>query len=176
MKRYLLASVLFLIVASVLLSACTSGAGTDSANLLSPQSTQVSAAKADLVKALTSVQQAEARGASNATLSPLINQLNQALEYEQKSNLLLQQGNTDLSNTYANESIALSNQISARARVIGNEAETASDYRILSSYILAISAAIILSVLLMEYSRFRAWFERRIKSMIATNSQKYSRN
>lgn len=99
------------------------------------QTDQITLAKKDLTAAFQSVQIAEQDGASNASLAPLITELNSALAYE----MIAEHGNS----TAALQSINLSTQVSLQAQTLASQAETASRARTILDYTIAIILAVV---------------------------------
>jgi hypothetical protein len=115
---------------------------------------RLTVAKSDIDQAITSLQLAEQQGASNSDLLPLVNQLNVALELETNASLI-QQTNSSLADTWANESITISTQVSAHAVQLGNDAAAASAYRKTVSYSIALVLAVIASIAVFDLDRLR---------------------
>jgi hypothetical protein len=154
LKRYHL-PLIFLVV--TLLIACSvinaSGQGGSTGEL--------GQAKADLVRAFESVQQAEVQGATNSSLQGPVGQLNLALGYEQVAASLLQQGNITGSNAYATQSITLSNQVYSETQSLGSAAKTNAQYRAMLSYGVALALALVLSLGLIEFHNIRKLFHEK---------------
>jgi hypothetical protein len=125
------------------------------------QSNEVEAAKQDLVQALQAIQTAEQQGASNSDLLPLTVQLNTALQYEEAADVFALQGNANLAQQDAIQSINISTQVSYQAQSIGNTAQTATLYRTTLFYVLAVLLALLSAVLVLETERIRRVLRRR---------------
>jgi hypothetical protein len=125
------------------------------------QSSEVATAKQDLVQALQAIQTAEQQGVSNSDLLPLTAQLNTALQYEETADTFARQGNAPLAQQYAIQSINISTQVSYQAQSLGNTAQTATLYRTILSYVLAVLLALLSAVLVLETDRIRRLLRRR---------------
>jgi cellobiose-specific phosphotransferase system component IIC len=125
------------------------------------QSSELVAARQDLVQAFQSIQTAEQQGASNSDLLPLTAQLNIALQYEETADMFSRQGNETLSVQYAVQSIGISSQVSLKAQNLASTAQAASLYRTTLSYILAVIVALLVAVTILEAGRIRLILRRR---------------
>lgn len=105
-----------------------------------------------LLAAFQSIQAAEAKGASNESLAPLVNELNQALAYE----MIAEQGTGN--STAAIQSISLSNDVALRAQTIGNQAQAAYQQRVVLAYGIAFGLAVISAVIVLDFGRIRRFF------------------
>jgi len=125
------------------------------------QSSEVATAKQDLVQALQAIQTAEQLGASNSDLVPLTAQLNTALKYEESADMFARQGNATAAQQNAIQSINISLQVSFQAQRLGNAAQTATLYRTILFYVLAVILALLSAVLILEADRIRRLLGRR---------------
>ena len=125
------------------------------------QSSEVATAKQDLAQALQAIQTAEQQGASNSDLLPLTAQLNKALEYEESADMFARQGNATAAQQNAIQSINISTQVSYQAQSLGNAAQTATLYRTILSYVLAVLLALLSSILILETDRIRRRLRKR---------------
>jgi hypothetical protein len=126
----------------------------------SSQTDQTTQVKNSLLAAFEAVKTAEQKGASNQSLAPLINELNEALAYE----MIAEQGNS----TAALQSISLSNDVSIRAEALGDQAQSAAQDRTILAYVIAIALAFGSSVVILEAGRVRRFLGKRrlLKSRI----------
>ena len=138
------------------------------------QSAEITTARDDIVRAFQSIQTAEQQGASHAQLEPLIQQLNLALQLEQNATTLESQNNNATANAYALQSISISNNVSLEAQSVGSQAQSATQTQIIISYLIAITASIILAVVILEGGRLRKTFrnKRMMKSAIEYGEKK----
>jgi hypothetical protein len=120
---------------------------------VSAQTGQIAEVRNSLLSAFQAVQTAEQDGASNQSLAPLVNELNQALTYE----LLAENGNS----TAAFQSIALSNDASIKAQALASQAQTASQDRTILAYAIAIAVALGSSILALEVGRLQQFLRKR---------------
>jgi hypothetical protein len=125
------------------------------------QPNQITDSKQALVQAFQSLQTAEQQGASNTDLLPLISQLNTALQFQDIAIQLSGQGNTTGSDAYALLSIQLSNQVAQQAIKLGEQAQTTSVDRRILAYGIALLAAILSSIMILEVSRIERFLNRR---------------
>src|ERR1700745_148266 len=126
----------------------------------SGQIDQITQVKNSLLTAFKAVQTAEQEGASNQSLAPLINELNQALSYE----MIAEEGNS----TAALQSISLSNDVSMKAEALGSQAETASQDHAILAYLISIALAFCSAIVILEVGRVRRFLGKRrlLKSKI----------
>ena len=110
------------------------------------QSTQVDSARAALVQAFVSVQEADLEGASPAQISQLADNLNLALSYEENATRLG-------SNFYANQSLKLSNSASLEAQSVANSARAQTLFDQGSAYSLSLVAGFGSALLVLELHR-----------------------
>jgi hypothetical protein len=120
---------------------------------VSAQTNEITDARNGLLSAFQAVRTAEQNGASNQSLAPLINELNQALADE----LLAENGNS----TAAFQSITLSNDVSIRAQALASQAQTGSQDRTLLAYAIAIALALGTSVIVFEVGKLQRYLGKR---------------
>jgi hypothetical protein len=150
-KRFLIALLLISIFSTTIILA---GAMTIT-NGTSIRNDQSVTANAALVNAFASVQKAEEQGASNTSLTPLVNNLNLALQYENTAEAYQNQGNLSGADTYDNLSTSLSNEISHNAMVLGMEAQQNILDHTIFSYGIAVVAAIISTIFVMDFHKIQ---------------------
>lgn len=124
------------------------------------QADQSTTAKADIVAAFHSIQNAQQQGASNTDLLPLINQLNVAIQ-EESIATTLQSQNATRANEYSQLSINLSTTVSAQAQQLGNAAQRQSNQREALAYVLSIVVALIAATCFIEAPRAKEYLAKR---------------
>ena len=124
------------------------------------QTSQISTARSDIVKAFQAIQTAEEQGASRADLQPLIVHLNQALQLEE--NATLEQGSDPNQASYdALQSINIANNVYSQAQDIGNAAQTSTRSQTILAYATALAAAALSALALMQAHRVARFFRSR---------------
>lgn len=126
----------------------------------SAQTDAITTAKNDLITAFQSIRTAQRQGASNTDLLPLINQLNTALQYEENATTLEQQDPT-AADANAFQSINLSTNVSLQAQRLGDAAQTSSIRRIAFAYSIALGAATLAALAVVEAPRARRLIKKR---------------
>ena len=124
------------------------------------QTDQSTTAKADIVSAFHSIQNAQQQGASNTDLLPLINQLNVAIQEENIASTLQSQ-NATRANEYAQLSINLSTTVSIQAQQLGNAAQRQANQREALAYALSMVVALIAAACFIEAPRAKEYLARR---------------
>jgi hypothetical protein len=120
----------------------------------SAQTSLIAAAKKDIVNAFQAIQTAEQKGATNSDITPLISQLNLALQFEVNASALESQ-NATAANNDALQSINLSITVTFQAQQLGDAAQTATATRTISAYIVAVLVAVGSAVAVVESPRLR---------------------
>lgn len=124
------------------------------------QTSEISAARTDIVKAFQAIQTAEQRGASQTELQPLIEQLNQALALEENATLEQSTDPNQASND-ALESINIADNVYSKAQDIGNLAQTNTHNQTILAYTIALVAAALSALALMQAQRITRFFQSR---------------
>ena len=125
------------------------------------QTSEITSARNEIVRAFQSIQTAEQQGASHAQLQPLIERLNMALQLEENATSLEIQGDNATASAYALQSISISNSVSLEAQIIGSQAQSAAQVQIIISYLIAIISSVLVAVAILEGGRLKKFFQTR---------------
>lgn len=127
------------------------------------QTSEISTARTDIVKAFQGIQTAELRGASQSDLQPLIVDLNLALQLEENATLE-QSSDPNRAESDALQSITLSSNVYSEAQQISNQAQTGSHNQTILAYAIAVAVAALSAFTIMQAQRIARFFRsRRLK-------------
>ena len=127
------------------------------------QINEITTARTEIVKAFQAVQSAELRGASSADLQPLISLLNQALDLEENATRE-QDTDPNRASSDALQSINISNNVSYQAQNLGNNAQISTQNQSIVAYTIAVLAAALSALALMEAHKvIRFFLNRRLR-------------
>jgi hypothetical protein len=124
------------------------------------ETSEISAARTDIVKAFQAIQTAEVRGASQADLQLLIDQLNLALELEENATLE-QSTDPNQASSDALQSINIATNVYSAAQDIGSLAETNTRNQTVLAYSIALAAAALSGLAIMQVERIVRFLRNR---------------